>query len=484
MAKGQRTAVGRAWTDQVEGFRTYIATAEADQLRFEEGEDIFSKYLPWAVLFGLADRWVRVCEQAIALGRIPVPTGYWYGGGWNPNVAKIPLKKAVKEGIVLTAWHAVPAPGPVPAYNIFYNVTSDSNEVSRMAALYAVAKSNGTAKVLIFTDSLYQIALDKANAMKKVIEQCSGCQVVEFIDTPLADTSNRMPGMTYSLMQKYGDKFEYSLAINDLYFDFMAPALQTAGKGTDGKPPYNISAGDGSVTAYQRVRDGKAQVATVPEPLKLHGWQLLDEFNRAFAEMVERPIHEILGHLFVATRKVQRHHAHTILVALQVTRAVERLQRVGGVVLERAKEGGEAELVGVSLLKQRLNELERVLIKHRLLVVALLDQVLKLLLQVVEVHRVLVDVLQEVLPCGLTVGIELNLAFDVVQVQLRVERVVVQSGIRVLLFAGIRQRGCCQNFSNPSRTRSASCGVPSNSNLYICGTWHFAEMMSPAMQYA
>ena len=60
MAKGQRTAVGRAWTDQVEGFRLYLTTAEADQLRFEEGEDIFSKYLPWAVLFGEADRWVRV----------------------------------------------------------------------------------------------------------------------------------------------------------------------------------------------------------------------------------------------------------------------------------------------------------------------------------------------------------------------------------------------------------------------------------------
>ena len=204
-------------------------------------------------------------------------------GGWNPNVAKIPLKKAIKEGIVLTAWHAVPAPGPVPAYNIFYNVTSDSNEVSKMAALYAVAKSNGTAKVLIFTDSLYQIALDKANVMKDVINHCSGCQLLEFIDTPLADTSNRMPGMTFSLLQKYGDKFEYSLAINDLYFDFMAPALQTAGKGSNGKPPFNISAGDGSVTAYQRVREGKSQVATVPEPLNLHGWQLLDEFNRAFA---------------------------------------------------------------------------------------------------------------------------------------------------------------------------------------------------------
>lgn len=82
MARGQRTAEGRAWTDQVEGFRTYIATAEADQLQFEEGEDIFSKYLPWAVLFGLAERWVRVCEQAIALGRLQQPDASWYGGSY------------------------------------------------------------------------------------------------------------------------------------------------------------------------------------------------------------------------------------------------------------------------------------------------------------------------------------------------------------------------------------------------------------------
>ena len=80
MARGQRTALGRAWTDQVEGFRTYIATAEADQLRFEEGEDIFSKYLPWAVLFGVAERWVAVCEQAIAAGTLARPDTTWYGG--------------------------------------------------------------------------------------------------------------------------------------------------------------------------------------------------------------------------------------------------------------------------------------------------------------------------------------------------------------------------------------------------------------------
>jgi hypothetical protein len=52
LKRGQRTAEGRAICDQVEGFRNYLATAEADQLKFEEGEDIFSKYLPWAIIFG------------------------------------------------------------------------------------------------------------------------------------------------------------------------------------------------------------------------------------------------------------------------------------------------------------------------------------------------------------------------------------------------------------------------------------------------
>ncbi len=87
-ARGQRNPAGRAVADQLVGFRKYLATAEAEQLRFEEGEDIFSKYLPWAIAFGLADRWQRVCAQLVAAGRI-TPDPYWYSGpsyygsGWT-----------------------------------------------------------------------------------------------------------------------------------------------------------------------------------------------------------------------------------------------------------------------------------------------------------------------------------------------------------------------------------------------------------------
>ena len=86
LKRGQRSAYGRALTDQIEGFRTYIATAEAEQLRFEEGEDIFSRYLPWAIMFDLTERWTRVCQRLVALGRLSdAPPTWYYGTSWSMN---------------------------------------------------------------------------------------------------------------------------------------------------------------------------------------------------------------------------------------------------------------------------------------------------------------------------------------------------------------------------------------------------------------
>jgi len=85
-AKGQRSGVGTALTDQVIGFRTYLATAEAEQLQFEEGEDIFSKYLPWAIAFDLTQRWTQVCQRLVELGRLSPVAPVWYAGSqWNLN---------------------------------------------------------------------------------------------------------------------------------------------------------------------------------------------------------------------------------------------------------------------------------------------------------------------------------------------------------------------------------------------------------------
>ncbi len=74
-----RTADGTAVLAQTLGFRRYLATAEAEQLRFEEGEDLFSRYLPYAIVFGLADRWARVFADLAAQGRVVAEPG-WYVG--------------------------------------------------------------------------------------------------------------------------------------------------------------------------------------------------------------------------------------------------------------------------------------------------------------------------------------------------------------------------------------------------------------------
>ena len=75
---GRRTAEGSAVLAQARGFELYLRTAEADQIRFEEGIDVFSRYLPWATIFGVADRWAGVFAQLEREGRYQ--RSDWYVG--------------------------------------------------------------------------------------------------------------------------------------------------------------------------------------------------------------------------------------------------------------------------------------------------------------------------------------------------------------------------------------------------------------------
>ena len=82
-----RTADGSAVLAQSLGFaKQYLVTAEANQIRFEEAQAVFSRYLPYAIVFGVADRWARVfnevAEAAAAAGHsLDVPTWYVFSGG-------------------------------------------------------------------------------------------------------------------------------------------------------------------------------------------------------------------------------------------------------------------------------------------------------------------------------------------------------------------------------------------------------------------
>jgi ribose transport system substrate-binding protein len=205
-------------------------------------------------------------------------------GGVDAKEQQPVVEQADAEGIKIVGWHAGPQAGKVEGIpQVFYNVTTDPLEVAKASGLYAVVDSGGKAGVVLFTDSIYAIATAKTNAEKAALEGCSGCKVLSVEDTPIGDLANRMGQLTTSLLSKYGKAWTYSIAVNDLYFDFSAPSLVAANIEPASGYPRQISAGDGSVPAFQRIKQKQYQIATVAEPLHLQGWQLADELNRAFA---------------------------------------------------------------------------------------------------------------------------------------------------------------------------------------------------------
>jgi uncharacterized membrane protein YgcG len=71
----RRTAQGTAALWRVRGFRRFIETAEDERSRFAEEAQLFYSFLPYAIVFGLTERWARAFE---GLAQAPDTAG----GGW------------------------------------------------------------------------------------------------------------------------------------------------------------------------------------------------------------------------------------------------------------------------------------------------------------------------------------------------------------------------------------------------------------------
>jgi len=63
-----RTAEGSRVLAQTRGFMEFLSTADGDMLRFEEKRDIFSEYLPYAIAFGVADKWTDTFAELAKKG--------------------------------------------------------------------------------------------------------------------------------------------------------------------------------------------------------------------------------------------------------------------------------------------------------------------------------------------------------------------------------------------------------------------------------
>lgn len=72
-AMPRRTAIGTAALQRVRGFRRFIEEAEQEPARFAERANLFSEYLPYAIVFGCTERWAKAFA-----GLASAPPTPWY----------------------------------------------------------------------------------------------------------------------------------------------------------------------------------------------------------------------------------------------------------------------------------------------------------------------------------------------------------------------------------------------------------------------
>ena len=217
--------------------------------------------------------WLAGFNQAIALR----PNGIAIFA--DASSLQNPIRTAVGQGITVIGLHAASLPGPAPDLHLFVNIQEDPREIGKAEADWAIADSNGTARVVVVTHNEYQIAATKSGETRDTIKACSGCTLLDYVSFPASEVAQRMPQLTTSWVQRFGAPL-YITSVGDNALDFAIPSLRSAGVSPD---QVKLIGADGNRSAYERIRKGgQYQTITVSEPIELQAYQAVDEFNRAF----------------------------------------------------------------------------------------------------------------------------------------------------------------------------------------------------------
>ena len=196
------------------------------------------------------------------------------------------FEQAAAAGIKVVGWHAGPQAGPdkdIPS--VFTNVTTDPAEVARL--LRVSMRSGRPRRARTAASSCSPIRSTpspppRPTARKAAVEGYSKLQGAR--SRRHADRRPLQPHGPADDVAAVEVRQEVDLLDRrqrPLLSTSRRPSLQAAGVDPATGYPQQISAGDGSVPAFKRIRDKQYQIATVAEPLNLQGWIMVDEMNRA-----------------------------------------------------------------------------------------------------------------------------------------------------------------------------------------------------------
>jgi uncharacterized membrane protein len=101
-----RTAKGTAVVRRIKGFRRFIEESEADRARFAESKNLFSEYLPYAIVFGSTKKWAKAFEGLNG----ELPETPWFTGGYGHGFNATSFSHSISGFTVTTAGTIISTP--------------------------------------------------------------------------------------------------------------------------------------------------------------------------------------------------------------------------------------------------------------------------------------------------------------------------------------------------------------------------------------
>ena len=236
-----------------------------------------AKVLGWTVMTfdgqGTVSGTLSAMQQALASNPAAIITPA------DAGALQKPIKDAVARHIPVIGIHATAFPGPNPELGLYQNIVSNPAEIGGTEAAYVIAMSDGKARDIHMVDNGYAIARFKAKSTITPIANCSGCQMLETVNMPLGEASARMSPTVSGFLARYGDSW-WMTTCCDGYYTNVAAALRAAGASTE---KIKLVGADAPPSAYDMIRKGGFEVASVPEPSSLFGYEAVDAVVRAMA---------------------------------------------------------------------------------------------------------------------------------------------------------------------------------------------------------
>lgn len=179
--------------------------------------------------------------------------------GVDPAVVQPQIEQASAAGIKVNVGHFYDY-SQQPVAGLTSHVPNDFAQVGRILASWAIAKTEGKAKVLVIGSDEVVPTAPLVAAIREMIEACPDCTFA-YQNVPVTDWATRIQNVVQSTLLA-DPSINYVLPIYDGMTQFVEPAITLTGK----QDAVKIASFNGTPAVIDMVRDGAVEMVIGESP--------------------------------------------------------------------------------------------------------------------------------------------------------------------------------------------------------------------------